>query len=102
MPVRIYKPARNAMQSGKAKTGQWIVEHEASAPRTVDPLMGWTSSADTRQQLKLFFDTKEEAIAYAEREGFAYTVMPESPAGRLVKKSYSDNFKFGRSVNWTH
>lgn len=102
MPVRIYKPARNAMQSGKGKTGQWILEHEAAAPRTVDPLMGWTSSNDMRQQVKLSFETKEEAIAYAEREGLAYTVMPEAPAGRLVKKSYSDNFKFGRSVNWTH
>jgi hypothetical protein len=102
MPVRIYKPARNAMQSGKAKTGMWILEHEAAAPRTVDPLMGWTSSGDMRQQVKLTFETKEEAIAYAEREGLAYTVMPEVPAGRVVKKSYSDNFKFGRSVNWTH
>jgi ETC complex I subunit conserved region len=102
MPVRIYKPARNAMQSGKGKSDQWILEHEAAAPRTVDPLMGWTSSNDMRQQVKLSFETKEEAIAYAEREGLAYTVMPEAPAGRLVKKSYSDNFKFGRSVNWTH
>ncbi|WP_291206899.1 ETC complex I subunit [Hyphomonas sp.] len=102
MPVRIYKPARNAMQSGKGKSDHWVLEHEAAAPRTVDPLMGWTSSNDMRQQVKLTFDSKEEAIAYCEREGLAYTVMPEAPAGRLVKKSYSDNFKFGRSVNWTH
>lgn len=102
MAIRIYKPARNAMQSGKGKTGFWILEHEATAPRTADPLMGWTSSADTRQQLKLTFDTKEEAIAYAEREGLAYTVMPEVPAGKVIRKSYSDNFKFGRTDNWTH
>jgi hypothetical protein len=102
MPVRIYKPARNAMQSGKGKTGHWVLEHEAVAPRTVDPLMGWTSSADMRQQVKLVFDTKEEAIAYAEREGLAYTVLPEVPAGRVIRKSYSDNFKFGRTINWTH
>ena len=102
MPLRIYKPARSAMQSGKGNNDRWIVEHEASGPRTVDPLMGWTSSADTSQQLKLFFDTREEATAYAEREGLAYTVLPEAPASRLIRKTYSDNFKWGRSVNWTH
>lgn len=102
MAARIYSPAKTAMQSGKGKTGFWILEHEATAPRTADPLMGWTSSADTRQQLKLTFDTKEEAIAYAEREGLAYTVMPEVPAGKVIRKSYSDNFKFGRTDNWTH
>lgn len=102
MPVRIYKPSRNAMQSGKAKYDAWVLEFEATAPRTVDPLMGWTSSADTRQQLKLTFETKEEAIAYCEREGLAYHVLPVNPVARVIKKSYSDNFKFGRSVNWTH
>ena len=102
MPVRIYKPARNAMQSGKAKSDNWVLEFEASAPRTVDPLMGWTSSADTRQQVRLTFDTREEAIAYCEREGLAYHVLPVNPVAKVIKKSYSDNFKFGRSVNWTH
>jgi hypothetical protein len=101
MPVKIYKPARNAMQSGKGKANAWVLEHEAEAPRSRDPLMGWTSSADTKQQLKLFFATPEEAVAYAERQGLAYTVAPEAPV-RLHKKSYSDNFKFGRSDNWTH
>jgi hypothetical protein len=102
MSVRIYKPARNAMQSGKAKYDNWVLEFVASAPRTVDPLMGWTSSADTRSQVKLTFDTREEAIAYCEREGLAYHVIPENPVAKVIKKSYSDNFKFGRSVNWTH
>ena len=101
MAVRIYKPARNAMQSGKGKTGEWVLEFEAEAPRSRDPLMGWTSSADTRQQLKLGFASKEEAIAYAEREGLAYSVAPVA-ATRASKKSYSDNFKWGRTDNWTH
>ena len=57
---------------------------------------------DTRSQVKLTFDTKEEAIAYCEREGLAYQVLPVAPAAKVIKKSYSDNFKFGRSVNWTH
>ena len=102
MAVRIYKPARNAMQSGKGKSADWVVEHEVTAPRTADPLMGWTSSGDTRQQVKLRFDTRELAIAYAEREGLAYTVMPEPAPPRPQRKSYSDNFKFGRTDNWTH
>ena len=101
MAVRIFRPARNAMQSGKGKSGGWVVEFEAVAPRTADPLMGWTSSADTRQQVKLTFDTREEAIAYAAREGFAYTVAAEPPV-RMHRKSYSDNFKWGRPGNWTH
>jgi hypothetical protein len=101
MPVRIYKPARNAMQSGKGKSQEWVLEFEPEAPKGRDPLMGWTSSGDTRQQLKLFFATSEEAVAYAEREGLAYTLAPEAPV-RLQKKSYSDNFKFGRTDNWTH
>jgi hypothetical protein len=101
MPVRIYKPSRSAMQSGKA-AGRWVAEFEATAPRTADPLMGWTSSADTRQQVKLFFDSSEEAVAYCEREGLAHIVLPEAPVARVIKKSYSDNFKFGRTDNWTH
>ena len=101
MPVRIYRPARNAMQSGNGNTGAWILEFEETAPRTADPLMGWTSSGDTRQQLKLSFATREEAVAYAEREGLAYTVVPEAPV-RAHKKSYSDNFRWGRPDNWTH
>jgi len=101
MAVRIYKPARNAMQSGKGKAQEWVLEFEAEAARTADPLMGWTSSGDTRQQLRLFFDTREQAIAYAEREGLAYRVAPEAPA-RSHRKSYADNFKWGRSDNWTH
>ncbi len=102
MPVRIYKPSRNAMQSGKGSSDHWVVEFEAATPRTSEPLMGWTSSADTRQQVKLSFPTREEAIAYCEREGLPHIVLPEAPVARAIKKSYSDNFKFGRTDNWTH
>jgi hypothetical protein len=101
MAVRIYRPARNAMQSGKGNTDDWVLEHEETVPRTADPLMGWTSSGDTRQQLRLSFATREEAVAYAEREGLAYSVAPEPPV-RTHKKSYSDNFRWGRPDNWTH
>lgn len=101
MSARIYRPARNAMQSGKANTKEWVLEFKPRAPRTIEPLMGWTSSTDTMQQVRLFFDTLEQATAYAEREGIAYEVQPETPA-RPARKSYSDNFRWGRSENWTH
>jgi ETC complex I subunit conserved region len=100
MSARIYKPARSAMQSGMANTEYWLLDF-AQGPKSADPLMGWTSSADTQQQVTLRFDTKEEAIAYAERDGIPYTVAVEPPA-RLTKKSYSDNFRWGRPENWTH
>lgn len=101
MPVRIYRPAKSAMQSGEGRTREWILEHEpASAPK-IDPLMGWTSSADTAQQVKLAFETKEEAIAYATRNGLAFTVVEPTPR-KPLKKAYADNFKYGRTQNWTH
>lgn len=101
MVARIYKPARTATQSGQAKTGQWHLEFEPAAPRTVEPLMGYTSSTDMAQQVKLSFATKEEAIAYAEKNGIAYQVFEaEEPKRRIA--AYSDNFKFNRVGAWTH
>lgn len=101
MTARIYKPAKTAMQSGIARTKEWVVEHEPAVPRTIDPLMGWTSSSDMRTQVRLEFDTKEEAVAYAERNGLAYRLEEPKPRGQ-VRKSYADNFKFGRIGAWTH
>ena len=101
MSVRIYKPARNAMQSGKAKYDNWVLEFVAAAPRTVDPLMGWTSSGDTRSQVKLTFDTKEEAIAYCEKHGIPYQVADTKTAPRQGM-SYADNFAYNRIGRWTH
>lgn len=69
MTARIFKPAKNAMQSGRAKTKAWQLDYEPEQPRTVEPLMGWTSSSDMKQQLTLHFETKEEAVAYCERKG---------------------------------
>lgn len=101
MTARIYRPAKTAMQSGQARTKDWLLEHEPAAAREIDPLMGWTGSSDTRAQVKLAFDSKEEAIAYAERSGIPYVVI--EPNGRKpIKKSYADNFKFGRMGSWTH
>jgi hypothetical protein len=101
MVARIYKPARTAMQSGPARTKDWVLEHEPEQPREIDPLMGWTSSRETRTQVRLSFDTREEAIAYAERNGIAYR-LSEPLTRKPQRKTYSDNFKFGRIGSWTH
>ena len=95
MVARIYKPAKSAMQSGLARTKDWVLEFEPERPRTIDPLMGWTGSADPRQQVQMSFDTKEEAIAYAERNGIPYRIL-ESHTRRVVPKSYADNFRWQR------
>jgi hypothetical protein len=101
MRARIYRPAKNAMQSGKARTKLWLLEYEPESPRTVDPLMGWTSSGDVRQQMTLEFDTVDEAVAYATGNGIAYQVFePHVPTPK--PKAYSDNFKYDRKVPWSH
>ncbi|MGE0022248.1 MAG: ETC complex I subunit [Hyphomicrobium sp.] len=101
MSARIFKPAKTAMQSGAARTKEWVLDYDAAIARQVEPLMGWTSSADTRPQVRLEFATKEEAIAYAERYGIPYRVDEPNPR-HLVRKSYADNFRFGRLGTWTH
>ena len=101
MTARIYKPAKTAMQSGTAKTKEWVLEFEPEQPREIEPLMGWTSSGDMRQQVRLRFDNAEEAVAYCERHGIAYRVFaPKEPARRKI--AYADNFAFARTDPWTH
>jgi hypothetical protein len=101
MTARIFRPTKTAMQSGQAKAKRWCLEHEAEAPRAIDPLMGWTSSSDMKSQLRLWFDTKDDAIAYCERNGFGYVVI--EPKDKAPKKmAYADNFKFSRVGAWTH
>jgi hypothetical protein len=100
MQVRIYKPAKTAMQSGQGNTKEWVLEAEPT-PKVLDPLMGWTGSRDTMQQVKLQFATLEEAKAYAEKNGWRYTV--EMPRPRHVRpKAYADNFAYNRIGRWTH
>jgi hypothetical protein len=101
MTARIYRPAPNAMQSGRANSRQWVLVHEQSTPREIEPLMGYTASADTRTQVRLVFDTLEEAEAYAQRNGIPYTVQPDhTPTPK--RSSYSDNFRADRKTPWTH
>ena len=101
MQVRIYRPAKTAMQSGRNKIPGWVMEFEPEAPSIPDPLMGWSSSRDTRQQVYLRFDSEEEAIAFARRHGYSYNV--EKPKERRIKlKNYADNFANTRREPWTH
>ena len=101
MAARIYKPTRTAMQSGQAKTKEWLLVYEPEVPRQIEPLMGWTSSSDMKQQLRLRFATQEEAVAYADRHGIPYRVYePKEPARRKI--TYADNFSFRRVGQWTH
>ena len=101
MTARIYKPARTAMQSGHAKTKDWVLDYEPEEPRVVESLMGWTSSGDMKSQLQLRFATREEAVAYCERHGIAYQVTEPKPAVRRGM-SYADNFAYSRRTPWTH
>ncbi len=102
MTARISRPAKTAMQSGTAKAGRWLLEFVPSAEtRSIEPLMGWTSSADTLAQVRLWFDTMEEAVAYATRHGLAYTLETPKEASRRPM-AYSDNFRFDRVGSWTH
>jgi ETC complex I subunit conserved region len=101
MTARIFKPAKNAMQSGRAKTREWQLDYEPEQPRAIEPLMGWTSSTDMKQQLTLRFETKEDAIAYCERKGIPYQVIePKESVRRQI--AYADNFSFRRGEPWTH
>ncbi len=96
MPVRIYRPAKTAMQSGKAKTHAWVLEYEPAEPKKADPLMGWLGSADTTQQIRLSFASRDEAVAYAERKGLEYEVFGESVKKPTAPKNYADNFRFDK------
>jgi hypothetical protein len=101
MRARIYQPPKNAMQSGRAGTNEWVLEFERSSPQRPDPLMGWIGSSDTQQQVRLIFQTREEAVSYAEKHGIVYDLELPQPR-RIRPKAYADNFRYGRIENWTH
>lgn len=96
MKARIYQPAKTAMQSGHARTKRWRLEYDAEMAREIDPLMGWTSSADMAQQVSLSFESRDHAVAFAENRGIPYHV--EEPQVRTVRpKAYADNFLYERA-----
>ena len=93
MKAKIYKPAKNAMQSGRANTAEWVLEYELETPRRPEPLMGWVAADDTLNQVRIKFLTKEAAIVFAEKEGLEYTVS-ETHTRKVKPQSYIDNFKY--------
>ena len=103
MRARIYKPARNAMQSGVGKTKVWVLDYAPASAREVDPLMGWTSSSDTQTQVRLRFATKEAALEYAREKGIdAQVIEPKPRKANIRTGGYGENFATNRRGAWTH
>ena len=103
MLAKIYQPARSAMQSGQAKSRHWVLEFAPADARWIDPLMGWTGSDDMNSQVRLRFETVDEAVAYAERHGIPFEVFePKQRRHVLRQNGYGDNFASGRRLAWTH
>ena len=101
MLARIFRPAKTAMQSGKAKTQEWRLEFEPASARLPDPLMGWAQSKDMNGQVALYFDTRDEAVAYAQAHGIPFRVFDPKPVKRVIK-AYADNSTPNRKQPWTH
>ena len=93
--ARIYRPAKSAMQSGRAQSRKWLLEYEPASRRDPDPLMGWSSAMDTLNEVQLRFDTLDEALAFAKKHGLEYTLI-EAHAPIPKPKSYADNFRYDR------
>jgi hypothetical protein len=103
MRARIYKPSRTAMQSGTAKTHDWVLEFAPASARDIDPLMGWTSSADTQAQVKLRFESQQAAEVYARENGIDYVVLPTHARKPNIRtRGYGENFATDRRGAWTH
>ena len=97
MTVRIYRPAKTAMQSGKSGNAKaWVLEYEPAAPKKADALMGWLGSDDTTQQVRIKFATREEAEAFAKRKGLDYQVIEPAAKKPVGSKNYADNFRFDK------
>lgn len=101
MLAKIYRPAKTAMQSGKAGARRWVLEFEPSAALRADPLMGWTSSPDASGQVRMMFESKEEAIAFALAQQIPHQVVEPSDPKR-IPKAYGDNFAYRRKEPWSH
>lgn len=101
MQVRIYKASRSTMQAGVAGTRYWILEFSPEKPRTPDPLMGWSTELDTRRQIRMRFETLDQALDFAREHGFDVD-LESAQAPRVGQKSYAENFAFNRLIPWSH
>lgn len=103
MRARIFQPAKTAMQSGMARTRQWVLEFEQSERRRLDPLMGWTGSSDVQSLVRMPFDSREAAIGFAEAEGIDYVVIEPKRRRHIIRqRGYGENFATDRKGAWTH
>jgi NADH dehydrogenase len=103
MSAKIYQPARNVMQSGQAKSKIWILEFVPAEARSIDPLMGWTSSGDMNSQVKLTFSSKSAALEYADIHGIeAALCLPQKRKHNIRSSGYAENFATKRRTVWTH
>jgi hypothetical protein len=100
--ARIHLPPRSAMQSGRANTAEWVLEFSPQQRSRLDPLTGWIGSGETTRQVRMMFPTREAAIAYAQAQGIAFEVEEPTRTRPIKPKVYADNFRPGRSENWTH
>ena len=90
--ARISEIDKKTTQSGRAQAGIWLLEFERSEGLRPDPLTGWAGSGDTRPQVRITFESKEAAIAYCERNGLAYHLIPATPVSLKIQ-AYADNFR---------
>ncbi|MEL6337290.1 MAG: ETC complex I subunit [Pseudomonadota bacterium] len=103
MTARIFKPSKSAMSSGEGNTKTWVLEFEPSEPKRVDPLMGWISSGDMSGQVRLSFDSRDQAVRYAEKHGLAFVVEePKTRAKNIRAMGYGGNYAHNRRQAWTH
>ena len=103
MTARIFRQGKSAMQSGMAKSGVWLLEFNLEDTKTIEPLMGWTGSNETQNQVRLQFLSKEEAIAYANKKGIDYEVIINQSRRPVIRKNgYGENFATDRKGAWTH
>ena len=101
MTIKIYIPAKTSMQSGHGKSKKWLAEYVSDSEKVKDTLMGWNSSLDTKSQIRLFFDTKDQAIEWAKKNNYQYFI--EEPKSKKIKpKNYASNFDINRKESWTH
>jgi hypothetical protein len=101
MLAKIYRPAKTAMQSGKAGLNEWVLEFTPEDRRPTDPLMGWTGSLNPSEQVRLTFETQEQAVAYARARNIPHRVITPNER-KITSRSYSENFAFGRREPWSH
>ena len=103
MLARIYQPARNAMQSGMAKTRQWIMEFEQATPRELEPLMGWTATDDMTSEVRIRFDSEQAAVEFAKTHNIPYQVARTHKRKPNIRPGgYGENFAANRKTVWTH